>query len=441
MKHRSIDPRLFVENRARLLEQLAERGKNAIAIVHSADIPPLSADGSMKFVQNSDLFYLTGVAQEESVLILHPGAEDPALREILFLRETSEEIAIWEGEKLTIEQAQAATGIETVRWTTAFRPALRRLARNVDTFFLNYNEHPRNGNLVKGVDDRFREECQMRYPNHRYERLAPMLHRQREVKHPIELELLKTACEITDRGFRRLLDFVKPGVLEYQIEAEMIHEYVRHGSRGFAYEPIVASGKNACVLHYLDNHAECQDGELLLMDCAAEYGHYNADLTRTIPVNGKFTERQRAVYEAVYRVFRAAIDELIVPGKPIKQVFNVEIGRLMEQELVGLGLLDADEVAEERADETKREEKRLYRKYFMHGTSHSLGLDVHDVTRAEPMFVEGMVVTVEPGIYIRDEAIGVRIENDIVVREGGNLDLMADIPVTVEEIEQLMAGS
>ncbi|MEO0416206.1 MAG: M24B family metallopeptidase, partial [Verrucomicrobiota bacterium] len=307
--------------------------------------------------------------------------------------------------------------------------------------FLNYNEHARSACPI-GItpDDRFRERCQSLYPKHRYHRLAPMLHRLREVKSPSEIDLIQEACDITEKGFRRILDFVKPGVKEYEIEAEFSHEFLRHGSRGFAYEPIIASGKNACVLHYLSNDQVCQDGELLLMDVAAEYANYNADLTRTIPVSGKFTPRQRDVYEAVLRIFRLCIDELAVPGKPIREVYQKEAARATEEELIALGLLDRDEVQKEREQgEELPEEKRAYRKYFMHGVSHSLGIDVHDVTPPDASFVEGMVVTVEPGIYLPDEGFGIRLENDIVVRESGNIDLMANIPIEVDEIEGLMA--
>lgn len=437
MKYRDIPSDLFISNRSQLSTQLPDNG---FAILHSAEIPWRCADGSTRFIQDADLFYLTGVDQEETVLILCPGHPDPEWREVLFVRETSDLIAIWEGHKLTKEQATEVSGIANVQWTDDFESFLRRYARQFDTIFLNHNEHGRSFAPINySRSDCFRQWCQDLYPDHEYRRLAPMLHRLRAVKSQHEIDLLQTACDITAKGFDRILKFVKPGVLEYEVEAEFLHEFVRHGSRGFAYEPIVASGTNACVLHYLSNDQPCRDGDLLLMDVAAEYGNYNADLTRTIPVNGKFTERQRAVYEALLRIFRLCIDELIVPGKPMREVFQKEAARATEDELIGLGLLDADVVAKEREQEDLPEENRVYRQYFMHGVSHSLGIDVHDVTPTDNVFLEGMCVTVEPGIYLPEEGFGIRLENDIIVREGGNLDLMADIPIEPDEIEALMA--
>ncbi len=436
MKYDPIDSQLFVENRRRLAAQLPP---GSVAIVHSADIPWRCADGSTRFIQNSDLFYLTGVDQEESMLILWPDAPDPELRERLFVKETSELIAIWEGQKLTRESATTVSGIENVQWNDAFEPAIRRTVPKAERLFLNYNEHARSVSTAHTPDDRFRERIQFLYPEIRCERLAPLLTRLRMEKSDIEIALLQRACDITRDGFARALKFIRPGVKEYEVEAELAHEFLRQGSRGFAYEPIVASGAGNCVLHYLDNDQVCRDGDLLLMDVGAEYANYNADLTRTVPVNGRFTERQRAVYDAVHRIFRACIDDLIRPGVKIREEFHKQAARITEDELIGLGLLDAAEVAKEREDEELPEEKRRYRKWFMHGVSHSLGIDVHDVTAPEAEFVENMVVTVEPGLYLRDEGFGVRLENDIVVRAGGNLDLMADIPIDGDEIESLMA--
>ncbi|MCB1232455.1 MAG: aminopeptidase P N-terminal domain-containing protein [Verrucomicrobiae bacterium] len=436
MRYAPIDPQLFVENRRRLA---AELPADSIAVVHSADIPWLCADGYLRFIQNSDLFYLTGVDQEESTLILWPDAPDPAQREMLFVRETSELIAIWEGQKLTQEAAAEVSGIANVQWNDRFQPTIRRVMPKTKQVFLNYNEHARSISTAVTPDDRFRDQVQERYPQLRCERLAPILTRLRMVKSEIEIAQLRRACEITRDGFRRSLDVIRPGVMEYEIEAELIHEFVRQGSRAFAYEPIIASGANNCVLHYLDNDKECRDGDLVLMDVGAEYANYKGDLTRTVPVNGRYTKRQRAVYDAVHRVVRACIDDLIRPGVKIREVYAKQVARLVEDELIGLDLLDAGEVAKERENEDLPEEKRGYRKWFMHGVSHSLGIDVHDVTAPEAEFVEGMVVTVEPGIYLRDEGFGIRLENDIVVKAGGNLDLMADIPIDGDEIEALMA--
>lgn len=439
MKYSQIPNQLFVENRKHILEKLPE---NCFAVVNSAEIPWLSADGSSTFIQNSDLFYLTGVEQEDTMLVLCPGHPDPEKREVLFVRETSELIKIWEGQKLDKARATEVSGIQTVEWNDRFDEFVRDLAQQFDHVYLNYNEHARSGSPIGLTpDDKFRNRIQSLNPLHRYDRLAPLMHGARQAKSPIEVALIERACQITGLGFNRILKFVKPGVTEFEVEAEFMHEFKRHGSRGFAYEPIVASGENACVLHYLENDQVCQDGELLLMDVAAEYANYNADLTRTIPVNGKFSDRQRDVYNAVLRVFRLCIDELIVPGKDIRKEFSPQVARAMEDELIGLGLIEREVVEEERAQgEDLKEEKRAYRKYFMHGTSHSLGLDVHDVTSSNPIFVENMVVTVEPGIYLPEEGFGIRLENDVVVKASGNIDLMAHIPIEVEEIEALMAG-
>jgi len=437
MKYRKLPSTLFVDNRRRLAASLPRDG---FAVLHSADVPWRSADGTTRFIQNSDLFFLTGIDQEETILVLCPTHPDPAMREILFVRETSETIAIWEGHKFTREQATEVSGVEQVRWTSEFDAVLRRLARRYRDIHLNHNEHPRaDGPLGVTRDDRFRQRCQELHPDHRYHRLAPLLHQLRVEKADAEVEQLRRACDITAAGFERVLRFVKPGVTEYEVEAEWLHEFVRRGSRGFAYEPIVASGRNATVLHYLDNDQPCRDGDLLLMDAGAEYGNYNADLTRTIPVNGKFTPRQRAVYEAVLRILRLCIDEFAVPGKSIRREYQVEAARAVEDELIALDLLAADEVAREREDPELPEENRAYRRYFMHGVSHSLGIDVHDVTPRDAAFVENMCVTVEPGIYLREEGFGIRLENDIIVRENGNVDLMADIPIEPDDIEAAMA--
>ncbi|MEM9015776.1 MAG: aminopeptidase P N-terminal domain-containing protein [Verrucomicrobiota bacterium] len=438
MKYREIDSDLFTSNRRNLSRKLAP---DSFAVVHAAEVPWRSADGSMRFIQSADLFYLTGVDQEETVLILCPGHPDPKKREVLYVRETSDLIQIWEGHKLTREEATRVSGIATVKWTTDFEADLRRYAREFGSIYLNHNEHPRSSAPVNSSrEDRFRQWCQGRYPTHRYLRLAPRLHELRVQKSEEEVNLIRTACEITAEGFDRVLRFVKPGVTEYEVEAEYLHEFIRRGSRGFAYEPIVASGANANVLHYLSNDQVCADGDLLLLDVAAEYANYNSDLTRTIPVNGKFSPRQRAIYDAVLRIFWLCIDELIVPGKRIREEFHPEVARAMEEELIALDLLDRATVEEERAQEDLPEEERAYRKYFMHGVSHSMGIDVHDVTPVAGEFFEEMCVTVEPGIYLPEEGFGIRLENDIIVRSGGNLDLMAEIPIEADEIEAIMAS-
>ena len=405
---------------------------NSMVIVLANDIYPTNADGTMAFKQNSDLFYLTGVDQEETTLVLMPDAVDPKEREILFVKETSELIAVWEGEKLTKEQARAATGIERVEWSHTCEGFLHRLVPQVEHVYLLTNEHLRASVVVETRNARFIKDCQARYPLHRYERLAPLLHRLRMTKDAEEIKLLQRACDITEAGFRRVLGFIKPGVGEWEIEAELLHEFVRRGSRGFSYSPIIGTGKNACVLHYVENDKVCKDGEMILMDVAAEYAGWASDLTRTVPANGKFTKRQRDVYNAVLRVFRGANDILRPGNTPME--YQKQVIELMERELVGLGLFTAKEAREQGPD------KALVKKYFMHGTSHHLGLDVHDVAPPHEPFAEGMVFTIEPGIYIREEALGVRLENDFVIGKDGNFDLMGKIPIEAEEIEALMRG-
>lgn len=427
MRYEPIDPQFFVRNREKL-RALLQPG--SIAIVLANDIYPTNADGTMAFKQNADLFYLTGVDQEDTVLVLMPDAKDPKEREILFVKETSEHIAIWEGEKLTKEGARAATGIERVEWSSTFESWLHRLVPQADNVYLATNEHLRAATVVETANDRFIRKCQARYPLHRYQRLAPLMHRLRITKDPVEVDIIQKACKITESGFRRLLGFVKPGVGEWEVEAELLHEFVRRGSRGFAYGPIIGSGKNACVLHYVDNDKICQDGDMLLLDVAAEYAGWASDLTRTIPVNGRFTRRQRDVYDSVLRVFRGA-NSILRPGNTPME-YQKQVVELMEAELVHLGLIGAKEAKEQGPD------KPLVKKYFMHGTSHHMGLDVHDVAPPHEPFAEGMVFTIEPGIYIREEGLGVRIENDVVLGKDGNFDLMADIPIEAGEIEELM---
>lgn len=430
MRHEPIAPRFFVHNRQRLRDLLEPR---SIVIVLSNDIYPTNADGVMAFRQNSDLYYLTGVHQEDTVLVMMPDAADPKQREILFVKETSEQIAIWDGQKLTKEQARERTGIERIEWSHCFDSMLHSLVPQAERIYLLTNEHLRAPVVVETRNDRFIRDCRRRYPLHRYERLAPLMHRLRITKDEIELAMLRKACEITDAGFRRTLGFIRPGVGEWEIEAELLHEFVRRGSRGFAYLPIIGSGASNCVLHYIENNNTCRDGELVLLDVAAEYAGWNADLTRTVPVNGRFSRRQRQVYDAVLRVFRGC-NELLRPGNtPLE--YQKQVTALVEAELVGLGLIDAKEAKEQ------GEDKPLVRKYFMHGASHHLGLDVHDVTPPHEPFAEGMVFTIEPGIYLRDEGFGVRLENDVLIGKDRNIDLMESIPIEAGEIEELMAAA
>jgi Xaa-Pro aminopeptidase len=426
MNH-TISRSLFIENRKQLCAKLKP---NSIAIVNANDVMPTNADGTMRFKQNSDLFYLTGVNQEETILLLFPNAIEEKNREILFLRETSEYLTIWEGKKLSKDEAKEATGIQNVQWLSSFDNHFRQLMTQAENIYLNTNEHNRASVVVESRDFRFINHCKVLFPLHSYHRLAPIMQSLREVKSPEEIDCMRKACEITELGFRRILKFVKPGVMEYEIEAEYAHEFIRNGA-GFAdYQPIVASGASACVLHYVENNKACNDGELLLMDTAAGYVNYNADMTRTIPVNGRFTKRQRQVYDAVHRVMKAAT-AIMKPGITKKewQDFTEEI---TTKECVDLGLFTMDEVKNQDKD------KPLVKKYFMHGVGHHLGLDVHDVGDLFAPFREGNVFTVEPGIYIKEESIGVRLENNILITKNGNEDLMATIPLDSGEIEELM---
>jgi Xaa-Pro aminopeptidase len=427
MRYSLIDKSLFVENRRRLTGLLKP---DSLVILNSNDIMPTNADGSMGFKQNTDLFYLTGVDQEETILVLSPQHPDEKFREVLFVRETNEQIAIWEGEKLTKEQAREVTGIQHIYWTHQFENIFRNIVFEAKNVYLNTNEHTRNDSPVQTREARYVSEFREKYPLHHLLRLAPLMHQIRAIKHPVEIALMQQACDITKLGFERLLKFVKPGVQEYEIEAELLHEFIRNRSKGFAYQPIVASGANACVLHYIQNNKPCKDGDVLLLDVAAEYANYGSDLTRSIPVNGRFTKRQRDVYDAVLRVFYAA-KGMLVTGN-LWDEYHVEVGKIMESELIGLGLITKDDI-------TKQDpEWPAYKKYFPHGTSHFLGLDIHDVGNKYRRFEPGNVFTCEPGIYIREEGLGIRLENNILITADGNVDLMAHIPIEADEIEELM---
>jgi Xaa-Pro aminopeptidase len=429
MRYRSISPQLFINNRKRLIPELKS---NSLVLFNANDTMPTNADGTMAFRQNNDLFYLTSVDQEESILLLCPNFPDEKWREILFLKETSEHIAIWEGHKLTKEEAKHRTGIETILWLSEFPRVFRHLMTmgSVENVYLNTNEHYRAEITVQTRDARFIEWCKASYPLHNYQRIAPIISKLRSVKSQEEIALMQEACNITETAFRRVLKFVKPGVKEYEIEAEFIHEFTRKGSMGFAYTPIIAAGSNSCVLHYIENDQVCKEGDVLLLDVGAAYANYNADMTRTIPVNGKFTQRQKEVYNAVLRVKRAAMN-ILRPGV-VYFDYHKEVRKLIESELIGLKLLKKEEVEKQDPD------KPLLLKYFMHGTSHMLGLDVHDVGNMHAKVEVGQVWTIEPGIYIREENLGIRLENNVVIGEKENFDLMKNIPIEAEEIEELM---
>ena len=427
MRYSRIDKTLFIDNRSKLTALMKPK---SLAILNSNDIMPTNADGTMGFKQNTDLFYLTGADQEETILLIFPDHPDPKLREVLFLRETNEVIAVWEGEKLTKEQAREVTGIQSIYWTHQFELVFGNIIFEAENVYLNTNEHTRNDSQVQSREARFVRDFREKYPVHTLLRLAPLMHQLRAIKHPVEIELLKKACEITKSGFERVLKFVKPGVHEFEIEAELIHEFVRNRSKGFSYQPIIASGANACVLHYIQNDQPCKDGDIILLDVAAEYANYGADLSRSIPANGRFTKRQRNVYDAVLRVFKSA-KEMLVTGN-VWDEYHKEVGKIMESELIGLKLLSKTDIEKQDPD------LPAYKKYFPHGTSHFLGLDIHDVGNKYRPFEPGMVFTCEPGIYIREEGLGIRLENNILITETGNIDLMADIPLEAEEIEAIM---
>lgn len=428
MKYTPASSQLYIENRQRFAKKLKP---NSIAVFNSNDIMPTSADGSMMFIQNTDIFYLSGIDQEESILVIFPDAKEESNREILFLKETNEHIAVWEGHKYTKQEATTTSGVEKIYWMKDFFTVFNALMGQAENVYLNTNEHTRALVEVETRDSRFVKFCKERYPLHNYQRSALILHELRAIKSKYEIESMQQACNITEKGFRRLLGFVKPGVMEYEIEAELIHEFVRSRSRGFAYGPIIACGASACILHYTENNKECKAGDVILLDVAAEYGNYASDLTRCIPISGKFTQRQKDVYNAVLRVMRAAIKMLVAGNTFVK--YNKAVGKLMEEELIGLGLLNANEVA------GQNPEMPLYKKYFMHGTSHFLGLDVHDVGSFQRPFEAGMVFTCEPGIYIPEESLGIRLEDDILITESGPVNLMANIPIEADEIEKLMA--
>jgi len=427
MKYSPIPSQLFTTNRQKLSRQL--KG-NSVAIFNSNDIMPTNADGTMPFRQNNDLFYLSGVDQEESILLLFPDSPTEKFKEVLFLKKTSEEIAIWEGEKLTKERATEVSGINTIMWLEDFNKSLNAIIYEAEHIYLNDNEHLRAGNKVETADDRFRKWCKAEYPLHRYERVAPIMHELRAVKEAEEVDLMQQACDITAKGVERILKFIKPGVMEYEIEAELMHEFLRNRSRGFAYSPIIAAGSNACVLHYIENNQRVEDGDIILMDFGAEYANYASDLTRSVPANGKFTERQKEIYTAVLTVMKQAT-AILRPGITLP-IYHQKVGEMMTEQLLKLNLLSEEEVR------NQDPAWPAYKKYFMHGTSHYIGLDVHDVGSWTKPLRAGNVFTVEPGIYIREENLGIRLENDILIGEEKNVDLMAKIPLEIEEIEAAM---
>jgi Xaa-Pro aminopeptidase len=428
MKYDRINNQLYINNRAKFKAMMQA---SALAVFNSNDIYPVSADSTMPFQQHRDILYLSGVDQEESILVIFPDCANEKHREVLFLKETSDLIAIWEGEKLTKEEAFNVSGIRTVYWLNQFPTIFKQMMAEASGVYINTNEHLRASTEVETREDRFVKQLKIDYPAHQVHKSAPIMHKIRSVKEQIEIDLMQRACNITEAGVRRLLGFVKPGVWEYEIEAELAHEFLRNRSKGFAYTPIVASGKNACVLHYIENNKQCFDGDVILLDVGAEYANYSSDLTRCIPVNGRFTERQRQVYNAVLHVKKEA-EKLLVPGTMMAE-YHKEVGKLMEAQLLSLGLIDQTDIKNQNPDWP------AYKKYFMHGTSHFLGLDTHDVGLWNEPIQAGMVFTCEPGIYIPEEGLGIRLEDDLVIMEKGQpFNLMKNIPLEAEEIEDLM---
>ncbi len=428
MKYFPINNSLFIKNRAKFMSKMKP---NSLAVFNSNDIYPISADSTLPFEQHRDIFYLSGVDQEESILVLFPDCPKEKHREILFLRETNEHIAVWEGEKLTKEKAFETSGIKTVYWLQDMEKVMFEIMTQCNTIYINTNEHYRSNVETETREDRFTKWLKDKYPAHSVAKSNPILQRLRSVKEPIEIDLIQKACDITNKGFRRVLNFVKPGVWEFEIEAEYMHEFLRNRSKKFAYTPIIASGNNANVLHYIENNQQCKTGDLILMDVGAEYANYSSDMTRTIPVSGRFSKRQRDVYNAVLHVKNEAT-KMLVPGTDWAE-YHVEVGKLMTSELLGLGLIDKADVQNENPDWP------AYKKYFMHGTSHHMGLDTHDYgILTEPM-LPNMVFTVEPGIYIPDEGFGIRLEDDVVIQESGEpINLMRNIPIEPDEIEEIM---
>ena len=428
MKYDKINSSLFIKNRNNFMKSM---NGNSIAFFNSNDIYPISADSTLAFEQHRDIFYLSGVDQEESILVLCPNAKQDKHKEILFLKETNDHIAVWEGPKLNKDQAFETSGVKTVYWLKDSEKIIAELVDQCDTIYYNHNEHYRAKIETETREERFNKWLKKKYPHKTAERSNPILQRLRSVKDPIEIELIQKACNITNKGFRRILNFVKPGVWEYEIEAEFIHEFLNNRSKRFAYTPIIAAGNNANILHYIENNKQCKDGELILLDVGAEYANYSSDMTRTIPVSGRFTKRQRDIYNAVLNVKNQAT-KMLVPGADWKK-YHIEVGKLMTSELLSLGLLDKSDV------ENESDENPAYKKYFMHGTSHHMGLDTHDYGLLDEPMQANMVFTVEPGIYLPDEGFGIRLEDDVVIQDSGDpINLMQNIPIEIEEIEELM---
>jgi len=428
MRYQPLDKSLFIHNRKNFM---AEMQPNSLAVFNSNDIYPIGADSTIPFQQDRNIYYLSGVDQEESILVLFPDAPKDKHKEILFLKETNDHIAVWEGEKLTKEKAFETAGIKTVYWLKDFHKIFHELMSQAEKVYINTNEHYRANHDTKTREDRFNVWLKENYPAHQVAKSNPILQNLRSVKHQLELDVMQQACDITEKGFRRVLKHLKPGVWEFELEAELLHEFIKNRSKGFAYTPIIAGGLNATVLHYIENKEQCKDGDLILFDVGAEYANYSSDMTRTIPVSGRYTDRQKQIYNAVNKVKKEAT-KLLVPGT-LWDEYHVEVGKMMTSELLDLKLIDKADVQNEDPDWP------AYKKYFMHGTSHHIGLDTHDYGLLHEPMQANQVFTVEPGIYIPDENIGIRLEDDVVIQDSGEpFNLMRNIPIGIEEIEELM---
>lgn len=430
MRYRPIDSKLFIENRKKLIAHLYP---NSLVVLHANDLMPTNTDGTMIFVQHSDLFYFSGIDQEETILLLYPDGLKEEWREMLFIKACDESLAVWEGHSYTKEAAVAISGIATVHWHHEFERIFHMLMGLVAHVYLNTNEHSRANKVVETRDRRFISWVRHYYPLHRYERIAPIMHRLRGIKEEIEIELIQRACDITAAGFRSVFPIVQPGLMEYEVEALFAYEFLRRGSNGFAYKPIIAGGANSCILHYIKNNMPCPADGLLLLDVGATYANYAADVTRVLPISGSFTPRQRKVYDAVLRLLRAA-QALLRPGLSFFD-YHKEITYLVEKELLALRLIDATDIK----NQTKS--APAYKKYFMHGISHHLGLSTHDLGDVYGSVMPNMVLTIEPGIYIQEEGIGIRLEDDVVIRQDGIQSLTASIPIEAEAIEMCMQQS
>ena len=429
MRYHQLDSKIFVDNRRSFVKHLKSK---SLAVFNSNDIYPTSADGTLPFKQATDIFHLSGVDQEESILVIFPDAHKEEHKEMLFLKETNDHIAVWEGAKLNKDQAFEVSRIKNVFWLTEFNRVFTEVMSHAENVYLNSNEHLRANVETETREARFVKWCKENFPIHTYQRAAPIMHQIRAIKSDAEVAVMQIAADITTKGYDRILKYIKPGVMEYELEAEFMHEWLMNRSRGFAYTPIIGSGYNACVLHYIENNDECKDGDLILFDVGCEYGNYACDVTRCFPVNGKFTDRQKEVYSAVLRVKKAS-EKLLVPGNNLID-YHKAVGKLMEGELIGLKLITQEEV------DNEDPAWPAYKKYFMHGTSHYIGLDVHDVGLWTGKIEAGMVFTCEPGIYIPEENLGIRLEDDLVVTNDGLINLTKHIPIEIEDVEAAMAS-